>query len=640
MGKIGYLFEFLALVSVLLSLIAYAAALSYGQKNYAKKGALFLICQLVFTSLSAVILFTACVTGYFKMEYVAKYTDIDLPLIYKLSAFWAGQEGSLFLWVWLLAIFSGVELYRLRKYDYRYNSVVFITLIFVEMFFLFLTTFIMNPFKELDFFPSNGLGMNPLLQNPGMIYHPPTLYIGFVGFAVPFAHSVAALINKDRSAYWLKNTKYITTLVWVFLTIGIVLGGQWAYVELGWGGYWAWDPVENASLFPWLTGTAFLHAAYACRKKGMFSNWSYILILLTFELSIFGTFLTRSGIIDSVHSFGKSPLGSFFLWFMIISISLYLYIFYTKRPKEKITDIKFFTKEGLIYITNWVFVGLMIVVLFGSILPIFTQFFTTNKASVNISYYNKVSIPFFTVLFFLLGLCNVLNFKKTNISKVRLQILFNLVLSIIVSTILYINGFNKPISVVLYFVLIFAFFSIVYIVIRSGIKFGIKDLRTRRNFYASMVVHLGVIIMGLGIVFSSFYQRQAETVINQGQSIQFDRYILDVGNIKFKEFVNYVSAYVPVKVYKENKYIVTLNPERRFYKNREESFGEVAIYSKISHDLYLILASYSKPENYVGLQVIIQPLISFVWIGFLIIVIGGIINFLPIRSNESEDVAD
>ena len=635
MGKLGFILEFLSLISALIALIAYASSISYGQNNYAKKGNILLISQLFFTTLAAIILFVACATGYFKMEYVAKYTDLNLPMIYKLSAFWAGQEGSLFLWVWLLAIFAGVELYRLRKCDYRYSSIVFVVIISIELFFLFLTTFIMNPFKELDFFPTNGLGMNPLLQNPGMIYHPPTLYIGFVGFAIPFAHSVAALITKDTEAYWIKSTRNIATFVWVLLTVGIVLGGQWAYVELGWGGYWAWDPVENASLFPWLTATAFLHSAYACRKKGMFINWSYMLILLTFELSIFGTFLTRSGIIDSVHSFGKSPLGSFFLWFMIISIFLYFYIFLKKRLKEKIKDIKLWTKEGFIYIANWTFIGLTIVVLFGSILPIFAQFFMTEKTSVNISYYNKVSIPFFTALFILLALCNTFDFKKTRIVKAIPQLLVSFAVTIFVCIIIYLNGYNKFISVILYSTLFFAFFSILYAVFKSFIKTGFKDIFLRKNYYASMVIHFGVIIMGLGVVFSSFYQRQAEIVVNQGQSIQFDRYILDVKNIEFKEFINYVTAYVPIKVYKDNRYIVTLRPERRFYNNREESFGEVAIYSKISHDLYIILASYSKPENYVGLQVIVQPLISLIWIGFVIMVLGGVINFIPLRIDES-----
>lgn len=640
MGKIGYLLEFLALISGFIALIAYAAAISYGQKKYARNGNILLIAQLFFTTLAAVVLFVACATSYFKMEYVAKYTDINLPIIYKLSAFWAGQEGSLFLWAWLLTIFIGVELFRLRKCDYRYNAVVFVTLLFVEIFFLFLTTFIMNPFEELDFFPRDGLGMNPLLQNPGMIYHPPALYIGFVGFAVPFAHAIASIISKDTRAFWIKSTRNVTLIVWIFLTIGIVLGGQWAYVELGWGGYWAWDPVENASLFPWLTGTAFLHAAYSNSKKGLFTNWSFMLILLTFELCIFGTFLTRSGIIDSVHSFGKSPLGGFFLGFILISMAVYLYVFFTKGQREKITDIKFFTKEGLIYITMWIFVGLMAVVLFGSILPIFTQFFSTEKASVNISYYNKVSIPFFTVLFISLGLCNVLNFKKTALLKVLPQIIVSLILTIFVSVALYLNGFSKPLSVILYVVLFFALFSIVYTIVKSFIKMGLKDIKIRKNFYGSMVIHLGVIIMGIGVVFSSFYQKQAETVINQGQTILFDKYTLDVGNIEFKEYSNYVSAYVPVKVKNSGKYIVTLLPERRFYKNHEEPFGEVAIHSTLSHDLYIVLASYSKPENYIGLQIIIHPLISLVWIGFVIMVIGGILNFLPIRANESENASD
>jgi cytochrome c-type biogenesis protein CcmF len=321
---------------------------------------------------------------------------------------------------------------------------------------------------------------------------------------------------------------------------------------------------------------------------------------------------------------------------MIISISFYFYIFFKKRPKEKIKDIKFCTKEGFIYITNWAFVGLMIVVLFGSILPIFTQFFMTEKTSVNISYYNKVSIPFFIVLFMLLALCNTFDFRKTKIAKATPQLLVSLVAAIIISVIIYLNGYNKYISIILYFALFFALFSILYAVIKSFIKLGIKDVFLRKNYYASMIIHFGIIIMGLGVTFSSFYQRQAEIVVNQEQNIQFDRYILKVKDIEFKEYVNYVTAYVPIKVYKNNKYIVTLRPERRFYNNREESFGEVAIHSQISHDLYIILASYSKPENYVGLQVIVQPLISLIWVGFVIMMLGGIINFIPFNGNESE----
>jgi cytochrome c-type biogenesis protein CcmF len=618
------------------ALIAYAAAYTYDQKRYIKTGFLLVLSQLFLSSLASFVLFFALITGYFKMEYVAKYTDISLPFIYKISGFWAGQEGSLFLWAWLLIMFSSIELFRTKKYDYKYTSIIFIVLTITSTFFLFLTTFIMNPFKELDFFPSNGLGMNPLLQNPGMIYHPPTLYIGFVGFTIAFAYSVASLLCKEKGASWLKETKIWNIIIWLFLTIGIVLGGQWAYVELGWGGYWAWDPVENASLLPWLTATAFLHAAFIYEKKNLLKAWTNILILLTFELSIFGTFLTRSGIIDSVHSFGKSSLGGFFIWFIILSSGIYLYIFFKNKPKDKYSEFPFFSKEGFVYITNWLFTGLMIVVLFGSTLPIFTQLFMSEKSTVNISYYNKVTSPFFIALFLIMGICTAISYRKINIKKTTWSVSLCGLISFVLTFYLYTKGYKNIISILLLYGLFFALSMVVYTIITSIFKAGFVSLAKGKHFYASMIIHCGVIIMAFGIVFSAFYKRQVETVVSQGENIQFDKYVFNVGNISFDNKTNYVSAYVPIKVYNGEKYIITLKPERRFYNNREESFGEVSIYTKPAADLYLILASYSKPDNYIGLQIVILPFVSFIWIGFAIMIIGGLWLLFPLKRYDRE----
>ncbi|MDY6821834.1 MAG: cytochrome c-type biogenesis CcmF C-terminal domain-containing protein [Deferribacterota bacterium] len=638
MGKLGTLFELIALVIAIIAIVSYVYAYIYGNKRYFRRANFLVIVKILFTTLSGVILTYACITSYFKMEYVAKYTDRSLPLIYKFSAFWAGQEGSLFLWAWLITVFSAIELYRIRKFDYRYNSLVFITLLITETFFLMLTTFVMNPFKELDFFPMDGLGMNPLLQNPGMIYHPPTLYIGFAGFTVTFAHAVAAIMSKDLKAFWIKNTRYINLIIWLFLTIGIVLGAQWSYVELGWGGYWAWDPVENASLFPWLTATAFLHSAYILNKKYALNNWTYILILATYELCIFATFLTRSGVIDSVHSFGKTSLGPLFLIFIILTTAIFLFIFFKKGIK-KVTEDVTLSKEGLVYITNWVFIALLAVIFFGSTLPIFTQFFMPEGASVSISYYNKATTPFFITIFILLGLCNAIPFNGVKNRKFLSIIIPAFILALIVSIYLYFTGFKKINSVILYLADLFALFSVLLFIIKNLIKGGIKNLKVNKSFYSSMIIHIGILIMGLGIIFSSLYQRDAEVVASQGETIKLNHYILELGEIKFNEFTNYVSAYVPIKVNNEKgEYIITVAPERRFYRNHEESFGEVAIYSKLSHDLYIILASYSKPDNYIGIQIKLLPLVSFIWIGFIIIILGAIIFLVPIKNNATKNI--
>jgi len=635
MGEMGFILQFSALLLGIGAFLIYLLSFGNSGEKYEKTANYLLIGQMLAATVASLILVFALTTNYFKMEYVAQYTDLSLPFIYKLSAFWAGQAGSLFFWAWLITVFTVIELYRIRNYPHKYKSIVFATTAATASFFLIMTCFVINPFKELDFFPPNGQGMNPLLQNPGMIYHPPLLYLGFVGFTIPFGHALASLILNDTSNFWIKSVRKISLITWIFLTLGIVLGAQWAYVELGWGGYWAWDPVENASLLPWLTGTAFIHSSIMFEKRKKLKIWTFVLIFLTFELCILSTFLTRSGIIDSVHSFGKSPLGSFFIWFMVLSSAIYLSILIYKIRSIKDEPIaKFFSKEGMFYLANWLFVGLMLVILLGSTLPIFSEILFSDKTSVNISYYNNVTIPFFLIILLLSGFGSISSLGKSSITNILKEITPAIIFMFIVSGIIYTLGYTQKIPLFLFAFASFNFFIILTSIIKDIIKRGANSVFKNRRFYGGLIVHIGVVLITFGIVASSFYKTEKEEVVTPGTTIQFGKYKLNVGEIMFKEQINYVSAYTPIKVYNSDKYMVTMKPERRFYNNNEESFGEVAIYTKPQGDLYLILASYSKPENIVGVIAVFQPLVVWIWVGCILMLIGGIYSLSAYRKYE------
>jgi cytochrome c-type biogenesis protein CcmF len=649
----GYLLQLTALISGVIALAFYALNFFKNNKNLEKYGNIFLLVQAVAITVASGILVYALAVGNFKMEYVAQYTDKSLPFIYKISAFWAGQAGSLLFWGWLISVFAAIEIFRLKNVNSSYKSVVFFTMAITVTFFLVLTSFVTNPFSELPFTRYDGLGMNPLLQNPGMLYHPPTLYLGFVGITLPIGHALASLVVNDTSNYWVKLVRPWAIISWIFLTIGIVLGGQWAYVELGWGGYWAWDPVENASLLPWLTLTAYLHSAIIYEKKNKLRVWTYMLALITFELAILGTFITRSGVIDSVHSFGKSALGSFFIWFMLIVLFGFLYFLFTRRKEvfEK-NNFSLISKEGLFFIANWLFFGLMFVILFGTTLPIISEAFMSNKTSVGIPYYNKVSIPFFMGILILSGIAPLMPYGNTTLKDIIKKQWPSAVFMVVATGLFYSLGYHKPLPLVLFAFTAFSFFTILSQIFSHIIRNGIAHFLTQKRFMGALIIHLGVVIMAYGIIASAFYKQQREDMLNPGDKIQLGRYTLVIGSMYAEKNVNYLSLYVPTKVYKDGKYLISMKPEKRFYNNNENSFAEPAIYTTGLGDLYLIFSSFSIPKSAhpmldefyknnvrrikvpsdgLGMETVFEPFIVWIWVGCIIMVIGGFLSILGKR---------
>jgi len=627
MGQVGNLFQILGLFAGFAAFGLYVYTMQTSSKSYSKMADWFLIAQAVFASLASIVLVYALATGYFKMEYVAQYTDRALPFIYKISGWWAGQAGSLLFWGWLVTVYAVIEIFRIKHYDTKQRAAVLAVVALTATFFLVLTVFVTSPFAELDFFPQDGMGMNPLLQNPGMLYHPPTLFLGYVGFTIAIAHAFAALVCKDTSAFWAVDTRKWVIITWIFLTIGIILGGEWAYVELGWGGYWAWDPVENASLLPWLTSTAFLHSIVVFERKGKLKIWSHILAILSFQMCLFGTFITRSGVLDSVHAFGKSSLGYFFLVFMIGTTAIFLaYLLPLSKQLSDHEDknFSFLSREGMFFLGNWLFVGLTLVIIIGTMMPIISGLIMPDKITVGIPYYNKVSAPFFILILLASGIAPLLSYNKTEGSTLIKKFIPSIIVSVIAMAVMFSMGYTNLLALVLAGV---TTFSLVTTIIQIGTSIkngGFKVVLNNKRYYGGLIVHIGVVMMAYGIIASSFYNAQVDKVLAPGEKIEFQGYTLEVADIKFQEKENYVSAYAPVRVYKDGKKLYTLAPERRFYAKNKEAFAEVAINSTLKGDLYLILSSYSQKENYVGIQAVYQPLIAWIWIGCIVMVLGGL----------------
>ncbi len=628
MGQLGNLFQILGLFAGFAAFGMYAYAVATQSKENAKLADWFMLGQTAAASLASCVLVYALATGYFKMEYVAQYTDLKLPFVYKISGWWAGQAGSLLFWGWLVTVFAAIEIFRTKNYDTKYRSAVLATSALTSTFFLILTIFVTNPFHELDFFPPDGLGMNPLLQNPGMLYHPPTLFLGYVGFTITVGHALAALMSRDTSAAWAADTRKWTMITWVFLTIGIVLGGEWAYVELGWGGYWAWDPVENASLLPWLTSTALLHSAFMYERKGRLKIWTHMLALLSFELCLFGTYITRSGVLDSVHTFSKSPLGYFFLFFIVLTTAIFVrYLMPMMQNLADKDDVKFnfFSRDGLFFLSNWLFLGLTIVILVGTMMPVLSGMVMSDKITVGIPYYNKVSAPFFMLLLLAGGLAPLMSFGGTeNRNELIRKLMPSTIAMVLAMVYLAATGKGHPLPMVLTGFTTFSLVTIITRIVSSVKAGGVSVLTSNRRFFGGMIVHIGVVMVAYGVIASSFYNLQKDVVVAPGEQFEFAGYDLKVGDISFRQMQNYVSAYAPVSVYKGDKKVLTLAPERRFYEKNEEAFAEVAINSKLTGDLYLILSSYSKTENYVGIQAVYQPFITWIWIGCVVMVLGGL----------------
>ncbi len=640
MIDLGYLALLLALViSVYAALAAFLGKrFNYPQFLASARNGVYAVGGLL--TVVALALIYALVTHDFQVEYVASYTSLDLPLFYALSAFWAGQAGSLLLWAWLLALFSVIVVLQNRR-DRGLLPYVISILMGIEIFFLVLMTMTTNPLHRLDFVPSDGQGMNPLLQNPGMIFHPPATYLGYVGFAVPFAFAMAALISGRLDEVWIHTTRRWTLLSWLFLSIGIGLGAQWAYVELGWGGYWAWDPVENASLLPWLTGTAFLHSAMIQERRGMLKVWNLALVALTFLLSIFGTFITRSGIVESVHSFGVSTLGPYFLAFLGLVTVAFLFLLFDRLPslRSENTLDSLLSRESTFLLNNLILLGAAFAIFWGTIFPLVSEAVTGNKVTVGAPFYNQVNGPIFLTLVLLVGVCPLISWRRASKENLLRNFSYPLVVGLAFAGFLFLSGVREW-----YALLSFAVCAFVMVTILSEFYRGLRArrrlygenyflalinlLRRNRRRYGGYIVHLGVVLLTIGVVGSTLYKAEIEAHLDPGERVSLKGYSLEFQGLSQYATRNRMVLAANLELYQGDRLLGTMAPERAFYRNTPEPTTEVDIRTTLKEDLYLILAGVSE-DGSATFKVIINPLVAWIWVGGMVLIGGTVIAVWP-----------
>ncbi|MEE9610486.1 MAG: heme lyase CcmF/NrfE family subunit, partial [Desulfatiglandales bacterium] len=554
-------------------------------------------------------------------------------------AFYAGQAGSLLFWAWLLSLFAFIVIWQNRERNRDVLPHVNLILACLTFFFISLMVFVTNPFTRLATVPPDGQGLNPLLQNPGMIFHPPTLFLGYVGFAVPYAFAMAALIKGRLGSTWIRTTRRWTLFSWFFLTIGNLLGAQWAYVELGWGGYWAWDPVENASFMPWLVATAYLHSVMIQEKRGMLKIWNIVLITLTFLLTIFGTFITRSGIISSVHTFGQSSLGWIFLAFMgvIIIVSFNLLISRLPQLRSRNELDSFLSRESSFLYNNLLLIGIAFATLWGTLFPVISEAVRGVKITVGPPFFNKVNIPFGLALLALVGLCPLFAWRKTTFKNLRGNFLLPFVLSAVGGIVFYLLGIRHAYALISFTLSLFVMISI-YLEFSQGARVRKKTtgegiiralwtiVNRNKRRYGGYIVHVGIVMIFVGITGSAFKVEKQATV-KKGESFSIKNYTLRYDSLSQYPTANKEVIAASVSLFNAGSRVTVLFPEKNFHRGQDQPASEVAIRSTLKEDVYLILAGHE--GDTATFKVLVTPLVIWLWIGGVVMTLGTIFAMLP-----------
>jgi len=584
----------------------------------------------------------ALVTRDFNVEYVAAYSSSTLPLRYTVAALWGGQKGSLLFWTFILTFFSTIVHIQNRTKNRELMPYVTATLMTIALFFLGLLCFITPPFERLAFTPREGSDLNPLLQNYWMTIHPPCLYLGYVSAAVPFAFAIAALATGKLGDVWIRTTRFWALTSWFFLSVGNLLGGRWAYEVLGWGGYWAWDPVENAAIMPWFTATAYLHSVMIQEKKNMLKVWNMALVILTFALTLFGTFLTRSGVISSVHSFTQSGLGPYFMTFLIlvilVSLGLLVYRLPVLKSENELDSL--LSREAAFLLNNWVLVGLAFATFWGTVFPVLSEWVRGVKITVGPPFFNKVNGPLGVLLLFLSGVGPVIAWRRASAKSLKRNFIAPLLSGLLTGALFLALGFRNYYAVVV--------FSLAGFVLGTIISEFVRGTRARQAMlhegavqalnrlvaknprrYGGYVIHLGVVLMFIGVAGSSFFKVEKQISLKPGESFQVGRYTLQYTGIKNSEDAHIASQAAEVEVFVGPQQIDTLYPEKRLYKKQNQPTTEVAIRPTLREDLYVVLGNYDAPSGLATLQVFINPLLSWLWIGGLTLVLGTCITMAP-----------
>lgn len=660
------------LITFLISIYGVGAAI-YGARNnqhsWIESARLATLLTFPLISISSLSLIYLLVNGHYEVEFVSAVTSNSMPTYLRVTALWGGQSGSLVFWSWLLASFTSAVTLRKWDRDREFLPWVIVVSLITLAFFLLLVIFFENPFSRIwrmptgafevamfqpaggvVFNPGDGQGLNPLLRHPGMIIHPPMLYLGFVSFVIPYAFAMAALITGRTDDRWIRITRRWTLIAWLFLSLGLILGGRWAYDVLGWGGYWGWDPVEIAAFMPWLTGTAFLHSVMIEEKRGMLKHWNMVLIILTYSLVIFGTFLTRSGVLSSVHAFAQSAIGPLFFAFIgitfIISLTLMLRRWDEFKSEAHLTSM--LSREALFLLNNLLFIGILVVCFWGVIFPLISELATGQKVTVGPPFYERATGPLFAGLLLLMGIAPLAAWRHSTAKTLGKAIwkpgLFSL-LGIIVPLAL---GVRNPAALLGFWLSAFVSSVTLYEFWRGAqarsrrsqesLPLALWRLAGRnRRRYGGYIIHLGVVLMAIGIIGIEIFQVETQGTVPQGGEIRIGDYRMTYDSLAiFNTDDGRNVARAEVSVYRNEEFVGKLYPRRDYYYESQQPMTIPGVRSTIEDDFYVLLVDWL-PVTAQGatFKVYRNPLVNWMWIGGIVFILGTMVAAWPDKEPES-----
>ena len=658
-------------ITFLVSLYGIFAAIYGVRKNApawvdSARNAMLLTFPLV--SLSALSIIYLLVNGHYEVEFVASVTSNSMPTYLKITALWGGQAGSLVFWTWLMSAFASAVTLRKWDRDREFLPWVIVVSLVTLGFFLIMILFFENPFARIwsvplgnpvvSLFPPaggqllvqpDGRGLNPLLRHPGMIIHPPMLYLGFVSFVIPFAFAIAALVTGRTDDRWIRLTRRWTLVAWLFLSLGLLLGGRWAYDVLGWGGYWGWDPVEIAAFMPWLTGTAFLHSVMIQEKRGMLKHWNMVLVILTYDLVIFGTFLTRSGVLSSVHAFAQSAIGPLFFAFIgltfLTSVSLLLYRWNSLKSEAQMTSL--FSREALFLLNNLLFIGILVVCFWGVIFPLISELVTGQKVTVGPPFYERATAPLFAGLLLLMGVAPLAAWRHSTAKTLGRAIWKPFIASLVVVILVLVAGIRQPAAILGFWLCAFVSFVTLYEFWRGAVARHRKSgeslpvalwrlIGRNRRRYGGYVIHLGVVLMAIGIIGIELFQTETQGKIARGEQLNIGEYA-----ISYDELATFDTpdgrnvARAVVSVFRNGEYLGELHPRRDYYYESQQQMTIPGVRSTWENDFYVLLVDW-EPVTASGatFKVYNNPLVNWLWLGGIVFILGTLIAAWPDRDPE------
>ncbi len=641
--EIGHAATIVALLLAVYGAIACAVGARTRRPALVESGQHAAIGVFVLVTACFLLLVYAFLTFDFSVRYVANNTNLGTPFYFRVTAVWGALEGSIVLWTWMLALYTLIVIARHRQSVAELYPWVLTVMLGIVAFFLLVMTVPAPPFERLVPTPANGRGLNPLLEDTGMITHPVALYLGFTGFTVPFAFAVAALITGRLSDAWIAMTRRWTIVAWYFLSLGLLIGGWWSYHVLGWGGYWAWDPVENAALMPWLTGTAFLHSVMIQERRRLLKLWNIALIILTFSLTLFGTFLTRSGIIGSVHAFTQGSIGVFFLGglaaVVLVALGLLALRWDELRGQGSLDSV--ISRESAFMLNNVLLVAAAFTVFFGTVFPLVSEALRGVKVSVGAPFFNQVNVPLFLALIFLMGVGPLIAWRRASPDNLRRNFVWPVALGTVAAAVFFLVGVRSTLALLALTSTVFTAATVGLDFARAtrarlrlgdGLLSAAGGLLVRHNRrYGGFVIHVGILVIAVGVTGSQAWSLHTESTLARGETASLGAYRFRFDGLSAREESNHFVIQSAFTVTEPNGRTRMLNPAKKFYPQERSPIAAVDYTPGLREDLYLVLGDFARDGSHATIKIQINRMVSWIWIGGAILTLGTALAILPER---------